>query len=77
MSEGRSDEQQKRLKNWVQLLGVLFRILILSGLVILIFAIILVLFTNLVHWWMLGFPLAVIVSGVLLARIEYLLYKRL
>jgi uncharacterized membrane protein len=77
MGKDRSAEQQRRLKNWVQLLGVLFRILILSGLVILIFAVILVLFTNLVRWWMLGFPLAIIVMGVLLARIEYLLYKRL
>jgi hypothetical protein len=77
MGKDRSAEQQRRLKNWVQLLGVLFRILILSGLVILIFAIILVLFTNLVRWWMLGFPLAIVVLGVLLARIEYLLYRRL
>ena len=77
MGAERSHENQERLAKWVRLLGVVFRILILSGLVILVLSIGLVLFTNLLRCWMLGFPLAIVVIGVLLARIEYLLYKRL
>jgi hypothetical protein len=77
MGEERSPKNQARLAKWVRFLGVVFRILILGGLALLIFMIGLVLLSDFLQWWMLGFPLLIVGIGVLLARIEYWLYRRL
>ncbi len=77
MGEVRSPAKQERLAKWVRLLGAGFRILILGGLVLLIAMTAIVLLSDYLRWWMLGFPLAIVIIGVILARIEYWLYQRL
>jgi hypothetical protein len=77
MGEEHSPVNQTRLVKWIRALGIAYRILIIGGLALLILSAGLVLLSDVLRWWMLGFPLAIVGSGVVLARIEYWLYRKL
>jgi len=75
---GQSFNQKiKALYSWSGLLKALFRLMISAGLFLLILFIILFLLTPLLTVWSFAFPLSVIAFGVIFARIEYALHKRL
>jgi L-asparagine transporter-like permease len=57
--------------------GVLYRVLLIMGILAFPFITILILFTVQFRWWAIFFPTALILLGVLLAWYEYRLYKRL
>jgi uncharacterized membrane protein (DUF485 family) len=77
--DGNQKQKQKikTLSSWSRLLGVFFRLVIIIGLLLLILFIVLFLITSLLPVWSLAFPLSVIVFGIVLARVEYSLHKRL
>jgi membrane glycosyltransferase len=57
--------------------GVIYRVLLIMGMLIFPLFVILILFTVQFRWWAIFFPTALILLGVLLAWYEYRLYKRL
>ncbi len=59
------------------LLGVVYRLVIIFGLIFLVVGFILVVFTAFIPYWFLIFPVALIIIGILLARIEYTLHMKL
>lgn len=67
----------KTLSSWSRLLNVVFRLVIIIGLLLLILFLGLFFFTPILPFWTLVFPLSVIFFGIVLARIEYSLHKRL
>ncbi len=78
--KSQADEEtmkEKRLAGWVRLTAVLFRVLIMLGLVSLAILIILLIFTNIFVIWILAIPLALILIGIGLARLEFTLHDRL
>ncbi|MDY6867106.1 MAG: hypothetical protein SVT56_04255 [Chloroflexota bacterium] len=83
MMENKSDDDRKIqqkikvLSSWSRLLGVLFRLIIIIGLLLLILFLGLFFLTPILPFWTLVFPLSVIAFGIVLARIEYALHKRL
>lgn len=66
----------QKLTTWVNLLGVLFRILIIVSLVAFSAIFVLLLVTSLLQIWFLLLPIALLALGIILARLEYLLYNR-
>lgn len=70
-------EKMKRLLGWKRFLGVLFRILILSGLIFLVVLTAGLIFASWFRWWTVLLAAGLIVLGVVLARCEYQLHQRL
>jgi len=68
--------QIKRLSNWIRLLTIGYRTLVLLGLALLILAILLLALTSRFSAWILIFPGLLIGLGILLAWIEYRLDNR-
>jgi hypothetical protein len=75
-TEESSGQKNGSLKGWVRFLGVVFRIVIILGLLLLGLALALVIFTSIIPLWVLVIPIGLIVAGVILARIEYNLFQR-
>jgi len=75
-TEESSGQKNGSLKGWVRFLGVVFRIVIILGLLLLGLALVLVIFTSIIPLWALVFPIGLIVVGVVLARIEYNLFQQ-
>jgi hypothetical protein len=57
--------------------GVVYRSLIIFGLLTLAIVAVLVVFTSFFPFWSLAFPLMFVVAGIILARYEYALHKRM
>ena len=68
--------QIQRLSNWIQLLSIVYRILIVLGLVVLILVILLLALTAQFSSWILLVPAIMIGAGILLAWVEYTLHTR-
>ena len=60
-----------------RLIGFVYRLLIIFGLITLVIGAVMVVFTSIVPFWSLAFPLAVVLVGIILARYEYTLHKRI
>jgi len=74
------DEQgipETRLAGWVRFYAVIFRIVLVLGLLALIAAIALLLVSDLFSAWILLLPAVLIILGLVLARVEYRLDMRL
>jgi len=69
-------QKVKRLKKWARLLTVFFRIIIVFGLMLFFSAVALIIFVSIIPGWVLILPLSVIGFGIIIARIEYALHKR-
>ncbi len=67
----------KSLKGWVGFLSVVYRIILIIGLVLFAAAAVLIFFTRRAYLWVVPIPLGLIALGVLLAHFEYRLYRRL
>jgi uncharacterized membrane protein YqjE len=70
-------EQREKLIHRRRIIGVLYRALLIIGVLAFPIFIILIIFTPQFRWWTIFFPTAIILLGVLLAWVEYALYKRL
>ena len=64
------------LSGWIRFLGVMFRLLIILGLLLFAAAVVLVLLTDLIPYWTVFFPVALVLMGIVVARIEYRLHQR-
>lgn len=60
-----------------RLIGFVYRLLIIFGLITLVIWAVLVMFTSFVPLWSMVFPMVFVVIGVILARYEYALDKRI
>ena len=69
--------KEKQLAGWVRLTAVLFRVLILLGLISLLILIIFLAFTNIFTIWILAVPVALLLTGIGIARLEFYLHDRL
>jgi len=78
-SEGTQEPapQNQSLKQWQRFLSVTYRLVIILGLILFLIGLILVLFTSVIPFWSLVFPAAFIISGIILARLEYSFHKKL
>ena len=74
--EEKKQAQIKRLSFWIRLLTVLFRILIILGLISLAVAILLLALTSGFSCWILLGPGTFVALGILFAWIEYKLHNR-
>jgi len=71
------DRKKKSLLSWINFLGVVYRIVIILGILFCIGTVVVLTLTRIFPLWVLCFPLGVILFGVILARIEYVLYRKL
>lgn len=70
------EKKAERLRTWLKLVGVLFRLMIVLGLILLMLVMAAILFTSLFRFWILVVPVLVIALGLLLAWVEYKLHDR-
>lgn len=75
--QAEEETMKKGLAFWVRLTAVLFRVLIILGLIALILFAILLSLTKIFTIWILAIPLALILIGIGLARLEYCFHGRL
>lgn len=68
---------EKRLARQVRFVAVIYRIVLIAGLLVLIAAVVLLFVTDLFNMWILILPAALIALGIGLARVEYHLDMRL
>ena len=71
------DNTAQRLTGWMRFVGVVFRILIVLGVILTVLAVVALISTAIFKVWILLLPISLIFLGVLLAWIEYQLYDRL
>jgi hypothetical protein len=64
------------LLRWQRFLGVVYRLVIIIGLLSFALGAVLVIFTGWILAWQMIFPVLLILTGVVLARVEFVLYKR-
>jgi len=62
---------------WQRFLAVVYRLVIIFGLVLLALGAVLVILTSIIPFWSLVFPMVIIIIGLILARVEYNFHKRL
>jgi uncharacterized membrane protein YcaP (DUF421 family) len=70
------DKRTNRLAAWVRIMGIVFRLLIILGLLLLGLAAALVLFTDIIPFWVLVLPIILLAIGIWLAWLEYRLHDR-
>jgi hypothetical protein len=75
--QAQDETMRKGLVVWVRLTAVIFRVLIILGLITLIIFTILLSFTNIFTIWILAIPIDLILIGIGLARLEYRFHGRL
>jgi len=64
-------------RQWRRFLAVIYRLVIILGIVLLAVVFVLVVITTFVPYWAVAFPMVLIIVGVILARLEYTLHKKL
>lgn len=69
--------QPERVAGKLRFYGVIFRVALIAGLLLLVAAVILLIFTDLIGFWFIILPLALITIGIVLARVESRLHLRL
>ena len=72
-----TEKALNRVAFWVKFLGVLYRLLLISGLIFLLVLVGMLLFTAVFAAWVLIFPILLILTGIFLAWLEYRLDARL
>ncbi|HEY9122417.1 MAG TPA: hypothetical protein VIM80_05430 [Brevefilum sp.] len=75
-TEQPADLNKAGMQRWQRLLGVVYRLVIILGLLSFALGAVLVIFTDWVLAWQMIFPVLLILIGVVLARVEFVLYKR-
>jgi hypothetical protein len=72
-----SDPRAKSQGSWARLIAVIYRIILVLGLLLLGATAVLIFFTRRTYLWVVSVPLGLITLGVILAHVEYRLYQRL
>lgn len=70
------DKHAERLATWVRVLGVVFRLLIILGVLLLGLVTALLLLTEILAAWALVLPFALLLIGIWIAWLEYRLHDR-
>jgi uncharacterized membrane protein len=70
-------DKTKRLLTWNRMLAVLFRVLLLLGVIFLVFTVVAWIFASWFNKWAVILALGLIAAGVILARVEYQIHQRL
>ena len=70
-------DKTKQLLTWNRMLAVLFRVLLLLGVIFLAFTIVAWIFASWFNKWAVILALGLIAAGVILARVEYQIHQRL
>ena len=73
----KSDPHRESHEGWVRFVAVVYRIFLVLGLLLLGATAVLIFFTRRTYLWVVIVPLGLITLGVILAHVEYRLYKRL
>lgn len=74
--DGDGDQQEQRLAGWVRFFAVIYRIVLVVGLLALVAGVVLLFVVDWLRAWILLLPAALIILGILLARVEYRLDLR-
>lgn len=69
-------KEAERLGAWLKLVGVLFRLMIVLGLLLMLLVISALLFTSLFSFWILVLPVSLMALGIILAWLEFQLHNR-
>lgn len=72
-----TDRKKESLRSWTSFLGVIYRLAIIIGLLFTIGTVVALIIIDIVPLWTLIFPVSLILFGVILAWIEYRLYRKL
>jgi uncharacterized membrane protein YoaK (UPF0700 family) len=70
------EKGSSKIQRWQRFFGVVYRVIILMGMVAFAVGAVLVVFTDWILAWQMIFPVILILIGVVLARVEFMLYKR-
>lgn len=71
------DPRAKRLAGWVKFTAVIYRIILVVGLLLLAATAVLIYFTRRTYLWVIIIPFGLVALGIFLARVEYCLHMRL
>jgi hypothetical protein len=77
---GSGQNQNKKLKQlhvWGRLFAVFFRLLIVTSLILLVISAAFLIFSDVFTIWIVILPISLIILGILVARVEYWLHRRL
>jgi membrane protein YdbS with pleckstrin-like domain len=72
-----NDRKKESLRSWISFLRVVYRLVVILGMLFIVGTVILLVFVNIFPMWVLIFPVSLILFGVVLARVEYGLYRKL
>ena len=72
-----NDRKKESLRSWISFLGVIYRLAIILGLLFTMGTVVVLILIHIFPLWVLIFPLSLVLFGVILARIEYWLYRKL
>jgi len=75
-TEQPSEVNNAGMSRWQRILGVVYRLVIIVGILSFALGAVLLVFTDWVLAWHMIFPVVLILIGVVLARMEFVLYKR-
>lgn len=75
-TEQPADLNKAGMRRWQRILGVVYRLVIIVGILSFAVGAVLVIFTDWILAWQMIFPVLLILMGVVLARVEFVLYKR-
>ena len=75
-TEQPAEADKSALIRWQRFLGVAYRLVIITGLLSFALGFVLVIFTDMIPFLFMAFPLVVIIIGLILARYEYALHKQ-
>jgi|LDZT01.1.fsa_nt_gi hypothetical protein len=76
-TEQPADLNKAGMHRWQRILGVVYRLVIILGLLSFVLGAVLVVFTDWIIALQMIFPVLLTLIGVVLARLEFVLYKRL
>ncbi|MDF1520421.1 MAG: hypothetical protein RQ728_01440 [Brevefilum sp.] len=64
------------LARWQKILGVVYRLVIIVGILSFALGAVLVILTDIIPFWFMTFPILLVIIGIILARFEYVFHKR-
>ncbi len=70
-----SEDKDKKTQK-IKALGIVYRVLLILGIVLFIATAFLAIFTVRITVWYLAIPAAILLLGIILARLEYNLFRR-
>lgn len=71
-----SKEHKEQIDRKLRFLGIAYRVLLIVGIVLFLVTAIMAVLTVKITIWHLGIPLEIFLLGILLARMEYNLFRR-